>query len=149
MKIFRSNRSLARTSFLNYPLLVLDIFLAKLAFSKGLILNLPLEVQYPYLFYKFWEGEEFIKFAERLKKFFMIDLYWENSYSRLLEKFGLKSFSISWVSVPKDISLSLNLANLKKTLKTSQKAKKELENLLQARKKQIRLVFDTKVEWVD
>lgn len=114
----------------DYVAIIPCFFIGKLLRFRCIVMNLPNEIQYPYLFC-FYKGINFIKFAESLKKLLHIGLYWENS---LLHTKGLYSkLTTSWDFIPEDIDLMINLDILKRK-------KQELKKIYETRKNQIKLI---------
>jgi len=126
---------------LDYIFLVFAFILARIIMTKMVIINLPLETQYPYLFNQFWKGDDFIKFAEKLKKIFNLKVFWQNSRPEMLNKFGISNLSITWNYLPKNIDLMINTDNLKKNFARSYSTRKELEKISHEFGKQIKIIF--------
>ncbi len=132
-------------SFIDYLKLILFLFFAKLRGYQGVILDLPLEVQYPYLFYQLWKGEELISFAEKLRKLLTLELYWSNAWSPQLNKFKLSSFPISWDFIPTDINLAVDIRSLKKTSNHTG-IKKIFDKIVAQKKHQIKAIINKRGE---
>jgi len=141
-KISRVNRPSGLINLIDYIVLVFHLFLAKVFGYRTVVINLPFETQYPYLFYQFWKGQEFINFAEKLKKVFGLSLYWQNSYSAILEKYQLKNSSISWDSVPNQIDLMIDIPSLKKTSKKQPRIKTAFDKIVNLKGEQIKAVIN-------
>lgn len=127
--------SLPRNSvfFIDYPLLFILMLFTKLLFCRALVINLPLPIQYPFIFYH-WQGNlPFIDFAEMLKRFFGLTLYWEIKAPLRTGNWPANFYYPSLDFLPKTISLTVDIDKFKR-------AKREMRNLLISRKNQIKMI---------
>lgn len=120
-----------RTSFLSYLQLIVSFVRASFT-SKIIVLSLPAEVQYPYLFFHWEKGLAFINFAEELRRIFRCQLYWTNCLPKTKDEKSIQNLTISWDFVPKNIHLLINS-------KIIGKSKKKIKELLMQRPKLIHL----------
>lgn len=131
IKIRHINHLNDKISAVDYLLIPVYFLAFKLFCFKNVVMSLPYEIQYPYLFC-FNEGLSFIYFVEKLKKLFQIGLYWESSLSDKVNKI-YPNLSPSWNLVPEDINLIINLDILNKK-------KKDLQKIIAERGKQIKFI---------
>lgn len=127
-------------SVMDYLLLPFYFFATKLFHFQSIAINLPCEIQYPYLF-SFGKGLDFINFVEKLKKLFHICLYWENSSSDRIKK-TYPNITTSWSLVPDNIDLIINMDILKRK-------RKELKKILDEKGAQIKFIcFDNHQKYI-
>lgn len=89
---------MSTTTLFDYLKATLIIFIAKISGKEKVVFALPVEVEYPYIFRKFWRGLEFIDFVEKIKKILSIKVLWKKI---LFPKYGKTSFDL----VPKNIEV--------------------------------------------
>jgi len=117
---------------LDYLYLFVSCLWMKVAGKRQLTLNLPCEIQYPYIFFNRDNGYTFIKFAEDLGKLTHLKLYWTNCpLDKRIENGAC--LTVSWDYIPKNINLLINSKLIKK-------GKNRVKKLLQFRQGMIRFI---------
>ncbi len=97
-----------RITIFHYPWLIWLFVIAALSLKTKVVLNLPVEVQYPYLYHHWDRGLNFISYAENLKKLFNLKLYWTNCLPCATKDSTTSYLSVSWDFIPKNINLLIN-----------------------------------------
>ncbi len=120
-------------SIFDYIWLFVDFFRAAITSKPALAINLPCELQYPYLFSHWENGTRFINFAERLKHFFHLKLYWTNCLPCSTKNNTNSYLSVSWDFIPKNINLLINSKIIKR-------GKNKIIKLLSLHGQQVRFV---------
>ena len=107
-----------RITIFHYPWLIWLFVIAALSLKTKVVLNLPVEVQYPYLYYHWDRGLNFISYAENLKKLFNLKLYWTNCLPKQITFASrgedLSRLTVSWDFIPKNINLLINSKIIKR-----------------------------------
>lgn len=122
-----------RISIFDYFRLFIIFAISGLTLKSVVIINLPRDIQYPYLFFDRGRGANFINFAEKLKKLFRLKLYWTNSPVNTFKKDVTSHLTISWDFIPKKINLIVNL-------KITRERKEKILKLLQPQLKRVNFV---------
>ncbi len=89
---------MSATTVFDYLKACLFVFLAKISGRERVVFSLPAEVEYPYIFRRFWRGLSFINFVEKLKKIANIRIVWKITLS---SRYGKTSMDL----VPKNIEI--------------------------------------------
>ena len=118
---------------LDYFCLFVCCLWIKVTSKRQLVLNLPCEVQYPYIYSNWGNGYMFIKFAEGLGKLICLKLYWTNCLPCTTKDNTISYLSVSWDFIPKNINLLINSKIIKR-------GKNKIKKLLSLHGQQVRFV---------
>jgi len=107
-----------RISVFDYLWLFVNFIKAAITSKRSIAVNLPCEIQYPYLYFHWENGTRFINFAERLKHFFHLKLYWTNCLPKEINSVAKgedpSRLTVSWDFIPKNINLLINSKIIKR-----------------------------------
>jgi len=103
---------------LDYLCLFVCCLWIKVTSKRQLVLNLPCEVQYPYIYSNWGNGYMFINFAEGLGKLIHLKLYWTNCLPKEINSVAKgedpSRLTVSWDFIPKNINLLINSKIIKR-----------------------------------
>jgi len=98
-----------KISIFDYLRLFIIFSISSITLKSTVVIELPRDIQYPYLFYDRGRGTNFVNFAEKLRRFFQLNIYWTNSTPDTFMKNITAHLTISWDFIPKNINLLINL----------------------------------------
>lgn len=126
-------------SFADYLFLIPHLLIARLFLYQTVIYNIPLEIQFPYLYSNLGKGLIFINVVEFFKRIFFLNIYWENSLPVHLKK-NIRDLCTMWDFIPDNIDLSINVSTLCRESPLYLKNSNEIKTIFNSHKRRIRLV---------
>ena len=132
MRILHIDRPHHNVCAIDYVLVPLMLCFSRLLFYQKTIINIPYEIQYPYL-YVYGKGLRFISYVEQIRKLLHMPLYWENTTTKVVSFHP--PLTASWGLIPKDIDLVVNVDYLKRR-------KNELRRFYNLKKDQIKYIWE-------